>query len=142
MRFLPTVLLRHETGADCHYDWMMGDPGAPAGQLWTGRTRYPSRFWSLLPGWDVEAIGAHRRDYLTYEGLLSGGRGSVIRVDQGTIRPRQWTDQRIVLDLRMSACCGLIEMDRVAEMVWRAHVCRPSPAHNLSCLRRRKNKGI
>ena len=123
MRRLPTVLLRHETHGGCHYDWLMVDPHDPDGPLWTGRTRLSSQAWSVLRRWEVEPIDAHRRVYLRYEGPISGNRGSVVRVDEGQIVPRLWTELRIVLELRMSGCRGLVQLVRVRSNRWRAHLC-------------------
>jgi hypothetical protein len=74
------VLLRHEPGAlevrGVHWDFMIEQGGA-------------LRTWSLSeeprPGQILRASAGrdHRLAYLDYEGPLSGGRGSVARVDGG-----------------------------------------------------------
>ena len=53
-------------------------------KLWTWQVH-------VAPGnWPVELkcqrIADHRKDYLTYEGEISGGRGRVTRVDAGRAR--------------------------------------------------------
>jgi hypothetical protein len=84
-----TVLLRHfdippeaGLGGD-HYDWMI-EPweGSPA--LITFRLHNRIDLPHLEP-WTFagERLADHRRDYLTYEGHVSGGRGTVQRVASG-----------------------------------------------------------
>ena len=119
---LPTVLLRHQTISGSHYDWLMVDPRDPEGPLWTGRTGISSRGWALARRWEVEEIAPHRRLYLTYEGPISSGRGSVDRIDQGQILPQLWTGHRIVLDLSMTCCRGLVQLVRIGPKRWRAHL--------------------
>ena len=79
------VLLRHDlSDGSWHYDWMLS-----AG---SGRPDEPLVTFRLVhrpddPGtirFDAERIGDHRRDYLTFEGPLSGGRGWVRREASGT----------------------------------------------------------
>jgi hypothetical protein len=74
------VILRHETppGAErsSHYD-LMFDAG-PALRTWAVAAAPDT------PGEQpAEALADHRREYLTYEGPLSGNRGSVTRWDEG-----------------------------------------------------------
>lgn len=75
------VLLRHTLpDGTSHLDWML-DRGDGEGLL----------SFRLGEGTDVrsaavfmaERIGDHRREYLDYEGPVSGGRGMVARVDSG-----------------------------------------------------------
>lgn len=87
------VVLEHETDPH-HYDLMIEhDDG-----LWT---------WSLYRGdlpdtideLELERIQDHRKDYLTYEGPVSGDRGFVRRVESGTCglsdaRPKTCIDGR------------------------------------------------
>lgn len=73
------VILHHRQEGSEHWDLML-ERGEV---LWTWRLdrdpldprNYP------IP---AERIGDHRKAYLTYEGPISGGRGTVRRVDQGT----------------------------------------------------------
>ena len=78
------VLLRHVLGdGTSHLDWMMERPGA-AGLL----------SFRLAEGVDprrgerfeAERIGEHRREYLEYEGPVSGDRGVLRRVADGECR--------------------------------------------------------
>lgn len=73
------VVLHHTGVPDPHFDLMLETtPGSP---LATWRCRH----------WPIDRPGAlvrlpdHRRQYLEYEGPVSGGRGEVRRVATGTI---------------------------------------------------------
>jgi hypothetical protein len=74
------VILRHEGVAEPHFDLMIQT--APGSPLSTWR----------LAAWPPPARAAaqklpdHRVAYLTFEGEISGGRGRVRRVEQGTCR--------------------------------------------------------
>lgn len=74
-----SVLLRHTLpDGSAHLDWMIerrdGTFGLITFRLQLGiDLSAPGRF-------RAERIGDHRRDYLEYEGPVSGGRGSVVRV--------------------------------------------------------------
>lgn len=83
----PWVLLRHELAdGSWHFDWMLAAGGADAAHpLTTFRvTQRPDEPGTLR--FDAERIGDHRREYLTYEGPVPGGRGNVRRVTGGTCR--------------------------------------------------------
>lgn len=114
------VLLRHECGAQSHYDLMIEDPSAPPGRgrLLTWRSTEPSWRWVELGRVDLEAIEPHRRDYLMYQGPLSGGRGSVSRVDEGTVAIRDWSADGGVLDLRFGRFTGTVELRRAVNPQW------------------------
>jgi hypothetical protein len=77
MPALRYIVLHHTGFAEDHYDLMFElEPGS---ELTTWR----------LPHWPPEAgdrftsLAKHRRDYLEYEGPISGDRGSVKRVASG-----------------------------------------------------------
>ena len=123
---LPTVLLRHlapaENGGE-HYDWMMVDPRTADdanARLWTARVTQPSSRWASLREWDVEMIGTHRREYLTYEGPVSGNRGTVTRVDEGTFVAVSWTEERIEIEIGFKHYAGRVVMTRQSPTRWRA----------------------
>ena len=75
------VLLRH-TLADGsrHFDWLIERPGDPSEhRLIAFRTdRRPDQ--TDAAGFSAERLADHRAHYLSYEGPISGGRGSVARV--------------------------------------------------------------
>jgi hypothetical protein len=134
MMVLPTVLLRHQAHglspavpAGTHYDWLMGDPADPGGRLWAARTEAPSDAWERLRQWDLHELPPHRRIYLDFEGPLSGGRGIVARVDQGTATPVLWSGSRRVLDLRLDRCRGRVVLVRLGPDLWRAQLGAEDP---------------
>ncbi|MBL8876125.1 MAG: hypothetical protein JNM86_10060 [Phycisphaerae bacterium] len=74
-----SVLLRHTLpDGSVHLDWMIERPDAAAGLI-SFRVDVGVDL-SKAGGFAAERIGDHRRDYLTYEGAVSGGRGEVERI--------------------------------------------------------------
>ena len=71
------AILRHEGVDRPHFDLMFQIK--PGGKLATWR----AEVWRPTGPIAVERIGDHRQAYLTFEGKLSGNRGSVRRVEQG-----------------------------------------------------------
>lgn len=84
MRF---VVLRHTDwpGRPDHYDLMLqfaagrDDDSAVLATFATSRDEFPA------PGVPLKKIANHRRAYLSLQGPLSGGRGRVVRVDEGEL---------------------------------------------------------
>jgi hypothetical protein len=72
------VILRHENIDSPHFDLMF--EMAPGGLLATWR----SGVWPIESPTPLLRLGDHRRDYLTYEGALTGNRGRVRRIEAGT----------------------------------------------------------
>jgi hypothetical protein len=72
------VVLRHDGIPEPHFDLMFET--SPGSLLSTWRS--PS--WPIEPATPLTPLPAHRRDYLAYEGALTGGRGTVWRVAEGT----------------------------------------------------------
>jgi hypothetical protein len=82
------VLLHHELPSPSpdgswHYDWLLEDASHPEGGLITFRTRVRPDVDGIQV-FDAQRLADHRRVYLTYEGEVSGGRGRVRRVAEGT----------------------------------------------------------
>lgn len=74
---LQYVVLRHEAIAEPHYDLMLElEPGAAL-------TTWRCDTWPLKSRTPLTPLADHRRDYLWYEGPVSGGRGTVRRVAGG-----------------------------------------------------------
>ncbi len=92
---------------------------------------YPSPHWDLFleagpvlrswrlptalePGIPVpaEATGDHRLAYLEYEGPVSGGRGSVTRVDAGSFLWDREEPDRLVVRLAGHRFRGLLNLSR------------------------------
>lgn len=127
MLTVPTALLDHRTASGRHYDWLVGTPGYRrdiSSGLWTARTAHPSGDWRALGGFDLTVITEHRRAYLAYQGAVSGGRGTVLRVDRGLVGVRMWSGQRMVWAVRMKHFEGQVEARRVGGNLWRARVIR------------------
>lgn len=82
-----SVLLRHRLPrGGWHFDWMIEDPGrTESHRLWTFRTLHDPMTSS---GWLAQRTADHRAHYLSFEGDLGGGRGSVTRVWRVVCRTR------------------------------------------------------
>ncbi len=78
---------------------MLGQDAAGAEPLITFRV--PRRVDELEPGemMPAERIDEHRPAYLTYEGPLSGGRGTVARLCRGRITAEEIVSERRVLEI-------------------------------------------
>lgn len=87
------VLLRHELpDGTWHFDWMIE---AAAGR---GLVTFRVGVRVDDPGttqFDGERIGEHRREYLNFEGPLSGGRGVVARFAMGNVESVKARDGQI-----------------------------------------------
>ena len=85
------VVLRHEGIETPHFDIMLEE--APDKELLTFR----SDSWPIVEPTKLQKLPDHRREYLTFEGTLSGNRGHVRRVESGTYRSRpQWDDPYVI----------------------------------------------
>jgi hypothetical protein len=71
------VVLRHEGVAEPHFDLMI--ESKPGGALMTWRLAQ----WPITRAVQPLRLGDHRREYLEYEGEVSGGRGWVKRIERG-----------------------------------------------------------
>ena len=99
------VLLEHRWNG-VHWDFMLEtDEG-------------PLRTWSLdsevASGRDIQARGLpdHRPFYLEYQGKVSGGRGTVRRIDEGTYERLVWTDDLVRIRLEGNQLFGPVELRR------------------------------
>jgi len=73
------VVLEHRCREGTHWDFMLAFPGRERLATWR-LEQDPTVAPGPIRG---EPIGDHRRDYLDYEGPLSGDRGFVTRRDRG-----------------------------------------------------------
>lgn len=55
--------------------------------------------WPPTAGTQAIRLPDHRRDYLEYEGPLTGGRGSVRRLERGTYRILAHNRQRLIVQI-------------------------------------------
>jgi hypothetical protein len=60
----------------------------------------------------------HRLAYLDYEGPVSGDRGEVRRVAQGTYEVGQWSENRVELTLESPQLNGIVTLSRAAGTDW------------------------
>jgi hypothetical protein len=76
-------------------------------------TTYPN-CPSLADRDDIAALrlGDHRRDYLEFEGPLSGNRGSAIRVSEGTYSSEKESSTEWVVTLTGSTIDGRVSLSR------------------------------
>ena len=86
------VVLRHEGIPDAHFDLMFETE--PGSLLQTWRLAE----WPVLSLRPATRIRDHRRAFLDFQGDLTGGRGTVVRVDEGTCSLRS-SPTRLTLDL-------------------------------------------
>lgn len=96
------VLLEHRWNG-AHWDLML-DTGLA---LATWAIDAPIVAGRDLP---ARALPDHRRVYLEYEGDVSGGRGTVRRVDQGTYEVRLWTPRLVRIRLSGTQLVGAVEL--------------------------------
>jgi hypothetical protein len=79
------VVLHHEGFGNPHLDLMF--ESSPGSLLKTWRCpEFP-----IHAGHELTELSEHRRDYLTYEGAVSGNRGTVRRVLEGAL---EWTEAK------------------------------------------------
>src|SRR5690606_12117507 len=95
---LPTVLLRHDMpDGTHHFDWLFARDAQGSLPLRTWRlAREPH---TAAPGDRIPAqpLLDHRPLYLTYEGPISGGRGTVRRIAEASYVPvGEWSNGWIV----------------------------------------------
>jgi hypothetical protein len=122
----PTVQLLHELpDGSSHVDWMLAMDAAGERPLLTfrldGRVDELSGRRSLL----AEHIGDHRPAYLTYEGLVSGDRGTVTRLRAGIIE--NWREAPGMRELEIAwegrePRRQRVRMKRVESAIWAVSV--------------------
>jgi hypothetical protein len=102
------VLLEHRWNG-VHWDLML--------EATDGRTLHT---WAIdapvVSGVDLPArrLPDHRVAYLEYEGAVSGGRGSVRRVDAGEYERVEWTAERVQVRLVGAQLVGLAVLRAVS----------------------------
>jgi len=91
--WLRYVVLRHEGIAEPHFDLMFETGRGSTLASWR------SPVWPIDVGLSLEPLGDHRREYLEYEGAVSGDRGYVKRVARGRHRVLQDESNVLVVEL-------------------------------------------
>jgi hypothetical protein len=109
-------VLRHEGVDRPHFDFLFET--SPGSMLKTWRLES----WPVRDVQEAQSIRDHRPAFLTYQGTLTGDRGHVLRVDEGTCAP-EIALRRVVVRLSPSNEQLLFEQDADAD-TW--HV-RPVP---------------
>lgn len=110
------ALLEHRRDG-VHYDFLLETE--PGGLL---------RTWAIdaevVAGKDLpaRALADHRAVYLDYEGEVSGGRGTVRRLDGGEFEVIEWAGDRVRVRLAGAQLVGEVEVRKVA-----FGACGPNP---------------
>lgn len=101
------VLLEHRRDG-VHFDFLLERGGV-------------LRTWAIdeaiAPGRILRARGLpdHRLAYLDYEGALSGGRGTVRRLDRGSYVESEWTPELVRVRIVGDQICGEVELRRTGD---------------------------
>ena len=110
------VILYHETpddaAVDSHLDFML----QANDELLTWR-------WDIIPQDNQVFVAArlanHRVEYLTLEGQLSGNRGTVTRIDQGTFEPAiEGSQQQFSIFIQTTKFQGELVAEALSEDRW------------------------
>lgn len=94
-------MLHHVTQDAEHWDFMLETTGVLA--TWRLATRPPPTPDAPI---DAHQIGDHRKEYLNYEGPLTGDRGHVRRVDDGLYVTGDRSADKWEIELRGRICRG------------------------------------
>jgi hypothetical protein len=100
------VILEHRWRG-VHWDFMLEDDGV----LRTWAVDEPIVANVELP---ARALPDHRMLYLAYEGPISGGRGSVRRMEEGFYTTREWSEDRVRVTIEGVQLVGDVDLYRVA----------------------------
>jgi hypothetical protein len=102
MQELRYAILFHDGIAQPHYDLLFEIESGSALAAWR------SPVWPIADPTDIERLPDHRREYLDYEGPISGGRGHVRRVAGGQCAiersaqdPARWTISGVAPAMRL-----------------------------------------
>jgi hypothetical protein len=95
------------------------DAKNPDAGLITFRVMPHSSQWRKLITFDLTPLPLHRAAYLTYQGEISGGRGRVDRVDQGSFTAISWTDDQYIIEVQwQTGNSGVYQLNRVDDKRW------------------------
>jgi DNA polymerase Ligase (LigD) len=102
------VVLQHDHPERLHWDFML-DQGE---SLATWALPMPPTLGHVL---QAQLLADHRRDYLDYEGPVSGDRGTVVRWDEGEF---EWVERSVdcvVVDLRGGKIAGRVRLEATGD---------------------------
>ena len=117
------VIQRHQLPDGVHWDLMIeaGDV------LWTWQLGRPPQALGRDPVPAVR-IADHRKVYLTYEGPISGDRGTVRIAERGTCRLLEITETLLRLEVQGRVLAGRFELRRTDPASDRWALVRTDPA--------------
>lgn len=98
------VLLEHRWNG-VHWDFMLEPSPGSALRTWAIQSE-------VVPERDLpaQALADHRPLYLDYEGEISGGRGSVQRIDAGHYEPLVWSEHEVVVRVSGNRLRGVVSL--------------------------------
>jgi hypothetical protein len=108
------AILRHEGIANPHFDLMFET--TPGSELATWR----SPTWPIETEATLTRLKDHRRDYLSYEGPISGDRGHVRRVESGVYHLKKRAEGLWLLTFKSLTTHRQLEFRQQAGDRWRA----------------------
>lgn len=111
------VILHHQLAEGEHWDLMLEHNGVlltwqlPQNPLFAGALPMPAR-----------RIADHRPIYLSYEGPISGDRGTVRRIAGGVLQIHEWAGNRCRFELQGANLTGQFELMETSPDAWRFQV--------------------
>jgi hypothetical protein len=102
MQTVRYVVLHHTAIAEPHFDVMI--ESHPGGPLLTWRAPH----WPIEAPTPFVALGDHRNHYLTYEGEVSNGRGTVSRVAGGSCEVTTPDASQLIVRFNDGQCLNLV----------------------------------
>lgn len=120
---LPTVILYHQTASGSHYDWLWLDP-VSSKHLLGVRVPCPPNQWVLRQSFLAQPLAPHRLAYLTYQGKVSGDRGSVVQVAKGFVLGQAIGEAGWDWQLKLKSDCDpmRLRLTPVSDRRWRCCV--------------------
>ena len=110
------IIHLHET-EDIHYDLMLENEDSL--MTWRiGRNDF-ERFLNGAETW-AERINDHRKFYLTYQGPVSSGRGTVISYDTGDYTVKSWDGKTIEIAMvgaKIHGSLSIFEADKAVSIL-------------------------
>lgn len=104
------VIQRHVREPDPHFDLMLERGGA--------LTTFQLARLPIAGLQEATLLEEHRLDYLTYEGEISGGRGTVAIQDRGVYRTETWEEGRMVIHLEGERHTGRAVFENITGTLW------------------------
>lgn len=117
------AILHHQLADGEHWDLMLEHEGVlltwqlPQNPLVAGALPMPAR-----------RIADHRTLYLSYEGPISGNRGTVRRIAGGVLQIHEWAGNRCRFELQSAILTGHFELMEISPDAWRLQGCYDNPA--------------